>query len=60
VETIAAYGMSDFPVEMLQGFTIFHNKATEILCQGMGLQTVNSKSDFAFFFWGGGGTDPGK
>jgi hypothetical protein len=55
VETIAAYGMSNFPVEMLHGFTIFHIKATEILCQKMGLRTVTSGFDFAFF-----GTDPMK
>jgi len=55
VETIAADGMSNFPVEMLQGFTIFHIKATEILCHEIDLRTVHSEFDFAFF-----GTDPTK
>jgi len=59
VEIIAAYGMSNFPVEMLQDFTIFHIKATEILCQEMDLRTVNTESDLTFFL-GGGGTDPVK
>jgi len=40
VETIAAYGISNFPVEMLQGCTIFHNKVTEFLCQEMGLTLI--------------------
>lgn len=51
METIAAYGMSNFPFEMLQGFSVFHNKTTEILCQEMGLRTVNSETDFVFFWY---------
>jgi len=35
---------------MLQGCTIFHNRATEILCQEMGLRRVDSKFNFAIFW----------
>jgi hypothetical protein len=47
--------MSNFPVESLKDFVLFHNKVTELLCQEMGLRTANSKFDFAFF-----GTEPIK
>lgn len=49
METIVVYGMANFTVEILQGFTVFHNQATEVLCHEMGLRGVNSKFDFVFF-----------